>query len=69
MRGSQVAALPLTFSSIGQLLESETGVRFAAEYDDCKRAAKRAGAPLGEVVAAAEGAARDADDGEAGRVR
>jgi uncharacterized protein (TIGR00299 family) protein len=52
-----------------KVLESESGVRFAAEYDDCKRAAKRAGAPLGEVVAAAEGAARAADDGEAGRVR
>jgi uncharacterized protein (DUF111 family) len=32
----------------------------AAEYDDCKRAAARAGAPLREVVRAAEAAAREA---------
>src|SRR5690606_35352522 len=30
----------------------------SAEYDDCKRAARRAGAPLREVVRAAEAAAR-----------
>jgi uncharacterized protein (TIGR00299 family) protein len=32
----------------------------SAEYDDCKRAARRTGAPLREVVRAAEEAARDA---------
>jgi hypothetical protein len=32
----------------------------SAEYDDCKRAARKSGAPLREVVRAAEEAARDA---------
>lgn len=31
---------------------------FSAEYDDCKRAASRAGVPLRDVILAAEGAAR-----------
>jgi uncharacterized protein (DUF111 family) len=31
----------------------------SAEYDDCKRAARKSGAPLREVVRAAEEAARD----------
>ena len=34
----------------------------SAEYDDCKRAARRAGTPLRDVVRAAEQAARDALD-------
>jgi uncharacterized protein (TIGR00299 family) protein len=36
------------------------GLQFSAEYDDCKRAARRTGAPLREVVRAAEDAARSA---------
>ncbi len=52
-----------------KVLENDAGVRLAPEYDDCKRAAKRSGAPLREVVAAAEAAARASRDDEAGRVR
>jgi hypothetical protein len=33
----------------------------SAEYDDCKRAARKAGAPLRDVVRAAEEAARELD--------
>jgi uncharacterized protein (DUF111 family) len=33
-------------------------VEVSAEYDDCKRAAKRAGAPLRDVIRAAEECAR-----------
>jgi hypothetical protein len=35
------------------------GVEVSPEYDDCKRAARRSGAPLREVVRAAEAAGRD----------
>ena len=42
-----------------KVLEDEDGARFSPEYDDCKRAAKRHGAPLRDVVRAAEQAARD----------
>jgi len=35
------------------------GVQFSPEYDDCKKAAKRSGAPLREVVRAAEAAAME----------
>ncbi len=43
-----------------KVLEDEAGVRFSPEYDDCKRAAKRSGVALREVVRAAEHAAREA---------
>jgi uncharacterized protein (DUF111 family) len=35
------------------------GVEVSAEYDDCKRAARKAGAPLRDVVRAAEERARE----------
>jgi hypothetical protein len=38
------------------------GVEVSAEYDDCKRAARRAGVPLRDVVRAAEEAGRAALD-------
>ena len=38
--------------------DAEGGARVSAEYDDCKRAARRAGVPLREVVRAAEEAGR-----------
>jgi uncharacterized protein (TIGR00299 family) protein len=38
--------------------DPEGRVSLSAEYDDCKRAARRAGAPLRDVVRAAEDAAR-----------
>lgn len=41
----------------------------SAEYEDCKRAARRAGAPLREVVRAAEEAARAPDTGSRPRRR
>lgn len=41
-----------------KVLHAASGLRFAPEYDDCKRAAKRVGVPLREVVASAEAAAR-----------
>jgi uncharacterized protein (TIGR00299 family) protein len=40
--------------------DTDGGARVSAEYDDCKRAARRAGVPLGEVVRAAEAAGRSA---------
>jgi uncharacterized protein (DUF111 family) len=33
-------------------------IEVSAEYDDCKRAARRAGAPLRDVIRAAEECAR-----------
>ena len=45
-----------------KVLESDSVLRFAPEYDDCKRAAQRAKAPLREVVAEAEGAARSGEE-------
>ncbi len=49
------------FGRIGvKLVFDERGeVEVSAEYDDCKRAARRTGAPLREVVRAAEAAGRD----------
>ena len=38
------------------------GASVSAEYDDCKRAARRAGVPLRDVVRAAEEAGRAAFD-------
>ena len=37
----------------------EGGAEVSAEYDDCKRAAKRSGASLREVIRSAEQIARD----------
>ena len=39
--------------------DAEGGARVSAEYDDCKRAARRTGAPLRDVLRAAEEAGRD----------
>ncbi len=51
--------VPTSFGVIRvKVLESDSGLRFAPEYDDCTRAAKRAQVPLRDVVAAAERAAR-----------
>ena len=38
---------------------SDGRLEFSAEYDDCKRAARRSGAPLREVIRCAEEAARN----------
>ena len=40
--------------------DPDGGVEVSAEYDDCKRAARRHGVPLRRVVRAAEDAARSA---------
>ena len=51
--------VPTSFGVIRvKVLESDSGLRFAPEYDDCKRAAKREQVPLRDVVAAAERAVR-----------
>jgi uncharacterized protein (TIGR00299 family) protein len=49
------------FGRIGvkRVRDGEGRVDVSAEYDDCKRAAKRSGAPLRDVVRAAEEAARE----------
>ena len=48
------------FGRIGVKLvwDGEGGAQVSAEYDDCKRAARRAGVPLRDVVRAAEEAGR-----------
>jgi uncharacterized protein (DUF111 family) len=53
------------FGAIRVKLVRDAGGRFeaSAEYDDCKRAARRSGAPLREVVRAAEEAARALEAG------
>ena len=43
---------------VKRVWDPEGGVLVSAEYDDCKRAARRSGAPLREVVRAAEEAGR-----------
>jgi hypothetical protein len=52
------------FGRIGvKLVRDEAGRRdVSAEYDDCKRAARRAGVPLRDVVRAAEEAGRALPD-------
>ncbi len=49
------------FGRIGVKLvwDADGAIQVSAEYDDCKRAAKRAGVPLREVVRAAEEAGRE----------
>jgi uncharacterized protein (TIGR00299 family) protein len=49
--------------SVKQIFDADGGVTVTAEYDDCKRAARRAGVPLRDVVRAAEDAGRAAVGG------
>jgi uncharacterized protein (TIGR00299 family) protein len=63
----EVRRVETKFGRIGVKVvrDGEGRVDVSAEYDDCKRAAKASGAPLREVVRAAETLAREElDDGE-----
>jgi uncharacterized protein (DUF111 family) len=57
-RESRRVATPYGRIRIKLIRDEEGRISVSAEYDDCKRAARRAGVPLREVVRAAEDAGR-----------
>jgi len=51
---------------VKEIVAPESGVSYSAEYDDCKRAARRTGVPLRVVVEVAETAARQVHSAKSG---
>ena len=58
-REQRRVATPYGRLGVKLLFDGDGRALVTAEYDDCKRAAKRAGAPLRDVVRAAEEAGRE----------
>ena len=56
-RESRRVETPYGRISVKFVRDAEGRVHVSAEYDDCKRAARRAGGPLRDVLRAAERAA------------
>jgi uncharacterized protein (DUF111 family) len=59
-RASRKVATPYGRIGVKLSRDPDGGVEVSAEYDDCKRSARRNGVPLRRVVRAAEDAARAA---------
>ena len=65
------ARVDTPFGRIGvkQIFDPDGGVTVTAEYDDCKKAARKMGVPLREVVRAAEEAGRVSADATAANAK
>ena len=61
-RDQRRVATPFGRVGVKRVWDGDGRAHVTAEYDDCKRAAKRAGVPLRDVVRAAEDAGRALDD-------
>jgi uncharacterized protein (TIGR00299 family) protein len=61
-RDQRRVATPFGRVGVKRVWDGDGRVQVTAEYDDCKRAAKRAGVPLRDVVRAAEDAGRELGD-------
>ena len=61
-RDRRRVATPFGRVGVKRVWDGDGRAHVTAEYDDCKRAAKRAGVPLRDVVRAAEDAGRALDD-------
>ena len=59
---SRVTLTPFGRVGVKIVWDADGRAGVSAEYDDCKRAARKAGVPLRDVVRAAEEAARDGLD-------
>jgi len=66
-RSEQTVKTPFGVIHVKLVRDAAGRVVASAEYEDCKRAARRTGTPLREVVRAAEDAARAAGGGETRR--